>query len=106
MVENIDSLLLLLVGKSKQKRDKVFQCYQSIDYNPETREYKSRSVSKPDKWWTIKYHKAKRQWFCDCPAVVYQKYKRFEDLEKRNKDYRKNKCIHTLACILYNMVNK
>lgn len=105
MVEISNSLLIALVGKSKQKRDKVLQVYESLEYNPETKVYKCKSVSEPYKIRKVIYHPSKKQWFCNCPAVNFFKYERFEKLEDRQRLYKKKRCIHILACRLYNVIN-
>lgn len=106
MVENVQSLLLALAGKHKQKRDKVFQCYQSIEFNRDTKEYQVRSSTSSEKIYTVIYQQAKQQWFCNCVASVYFQYHQFDKLEDRKKNYKKKRCIHILACRLYNILHE
>lgn len=106
MEVNLDSLLLALVGKDKKKRDKVLQCFDSLEYDDNTRVYKVRSVTKAGEFYKVIFQKAKGEWFCNCPAVNYFKYYRYQNLEARKKAYRKKGCIHVLACRLYNVINR
>lgn len=100
----IDSFLTFFCGKNYTKRKKVRQIFNTIEYCPLTKEYKCRSFTNPDKTYLIIYSSASREWKCNCPATIYQRYERYETKEERNKLRNKNDCVHIIACRIYKAV--
>lgn len=100
----IDSFLTFFCGKNSTKKKKVRQIFNTIEYCYKTKEYKCRSFTNPDKVYLIIYSSASREWKCNCPAITWQRYERYETKEDRNNLRKKNDCVHIIACRIYKAV--
>jgi len=98
----LDSLLTFYVGKDGTKRKKVRQILETIKFNEKTKEFICQSSRFPEKQYNVMYSTKSQEWFCDCEAILYKKYKTYDSPEEKYRLSRKNGCIHILACKVYN----
>lgn len=89
--------MIFYAGKDSRKRKKILKLLNSVTYDEKTKEYYVKSLTSEDKKHIVFYDEAKRQYICDCKAILYENYTRYKDLKERNQKYHRRGCIHVLT---------